>query len=127
MPIPVASSFLGPSAETAAGHQRIGLIRLPGGVVPVASALAGGTLGTAYSETIGAQGGSSPYSFSVSSGSLPTGTSLNSSTGVISGTPSAPGSFSFTIGVTDANGITGAQAFTIGVSVPVSGNYGWVA
>jgi large repetitive protein len=127
MSIPVASSFLGPSTEAAAGHQRIVLIRLPGGVVPVASALAGGTLGTAYSETIGVQGGSSPYSFSVSSGSLPTGTSLNSSTGVISGSPSGIGTFAFTISVTDANGVTGAQAFTISISVPVSGNYGWVA
>src|ERR1039458_1221903 len=56
--------------------------------VPVAQQLKGGTIGIAYSETISAQGGTSPYTFALTSGSLPTGTSLNTSTGVISGTRS---------------------------------------
>lgn len=98
-------------------------------VVPVASVLAGGVIGAAYSETISVQGGSAPYTFSVASGSLPAGLSLSSSTGVISGTPTTVATSSFTIKVTDALRRTGAQAFSVAVSAPVTGggNYGWVA
>lgn len=98
--------------------------------VPVASALKGGTVGTAYSATISAQGGTTPYSFAVTSGALPAGTSLNSSTGVISGTPTTVGSASFTITVTDASSFTGATAFTIVIAAPVTvppTNYGYTA
>jgi mannan endo-1,4-beta-mannosidase len=49
--------------------------------------------GAAYSHTLQAAGGSSPYSWSIASGSLPAGLTLSSS-GVISGTPGAAGSFS---------------------------------
>jgi hypothetical protein len=89
--------------------------------VPVAANLAGGTPGVAYSETINAQGGTSPYTFTVTSGAVPTGTTLNSSSGVISGTPSATGTFSFTITVTDSLGYTGSQAFQI-IIAAVGGN-----
>jgi large repetitive protein len=98
--------------------------------VPVASALMGGTVGTSYSETISAQGGTSPYSFAVTAGTLPIGTSLAGSTGVISGTPSAAGTFSFTITVTDASSTTGSQPFSIIVAASSSGgssNYGYTA
>lgn len=86
--------------------------------VPVAVVLHDGVQGVAYSETISAQGGTGPYVFSLSSGSLPTSTSLNSSTGVISGTPSVAGIFSFTIGVVDAHGNIGSQNFQITISAP---------
>jgi len=49
--------------------------------------------GAAYSHTLQAAGGSSPYSWSIASGTLPAGLTL-SSAGVITGTPSAAGSFS---------------------------------
>jgi hypothetical protein len=58
-------------------------ITFPGG--PAAN----GTVGTAYSATLTATGGTAPYTFSISAGTLPAGLSLNSSTGVISGTPTA--------------------------------------
>lgn len=95
--------------------------------VPTAQILQGGTKGTVYSETISAQGGISPYTFSVISGSLPTSLSLNSGTGVISGTPSATGTFNFTIQATDANGSTGSTAFEIIISSPAAGaNSGFI-
>src|ERR1700723_4650060 len=86
--------------------------------VPVAAALKGGVPGAAYSETITAQGGTSPFTFAVTSGALPTSTTLNSSSGVISGTPSVTGTYTFTITVTDALGFTGSQAFTIIIAAP---------
>src|SRR5579864_9767388 len=50
----------------------------------------------AYSQTLTASGGTPSYTWSVFSGALPTGTSLNSSTGAISGSASA-GTYNFTI------------------------------
>jgi Putative Ig domain len=92
--------------------------------IPVGANLASGVTGTAYSETISAQGGTSPYTFSLTSGALPTGTTLNSSSGVISGTPSAASTFSFTIKVTDSLGFTGSQAFEIIIAAPSAGGGG---
>ncbi len=97
--------------------------------VPVAADIAGGVVGIAYSETISAVGGAGGYTYGVHSGPLPSGLSLNSSTGVISGTPSAAVSATFTIRVTDSNGQTGDQSFTIEiVNAPSgSGNAGFMS
>ncbi|MHC4714723.1 MAG: Ig domain-containing protein, partial [Planctomycetota bacterium] len=57
----------------------------------------------AYSETLAATGGVTPYSWSIVSGSLPTGLSLNSGTGEISGTPTTGGTSNFTVRATDSN------------------------
>ncbi len=65
--------------------------------------LSSGTLGTAYSQTLAASDGTTPYQWSLSSGSLPPGLSLDATTGTISGTPTQSGSYSFTIQVTDAS------------------------
>jgi YVTN family beta-propeller protein len=61
------------------------------------------TAETAYSQTLTASGGTAPYTYAVSAGALPAGMSLNPSTGVLSGTPTAAGSFSFTITATDSS------------------------
>ena len=73
------------------------------------------TLHVAYSQFITASGGATPYSFAVTSGALPTGLSLNGSTGEIAGTPSMMGSYSFGITVTDNNGCTGSTSYTVSV------------
>ncbi len=59
------------------------------------------TVGTPYNATLSASGGISPYTWSLGSGALPAGLTL-SSAGVISGTPTAQGSFSFTVAVKDS-------------------------
>jgi hypothetical protein len=64
------------------------------------TSLPSGTVNTAYSTTVSAAGGVAPYSWSVSSGTLPTGISV-ASTGAISGTPSVSGTFNVTLGVHD--------------------------
>lgn len=75
--------------------------------------LAAGTVGTAYSATLSAANGSAPFTWSVISGALPSGLSLNGATGVISGTPSAAGAASFTVQVEDANNVMSSAPTTI--------------
>jgi len=80
------------------------------------SALAGGTVGAAYSATLQAAGGTAPYTWSIISGSLPAGLNLAASTGVISGTPTASGTASFTVQVEDPADDASAKALSIAVT-----------
>jgi hypothetical protein len=78
-------------------------------------ALPGGTTGSPYAAALAATGGTPPYSWSVSAGSLPAGLSLASATGALSGTPSAVGTATFTVRVTDA--ASGAATAPLGITV----------
>ena len=82
------------------------------------STLPNGAIGSPYSQTVSAVGGTAPYTFTLSSGALPNGLTLNSSSGVISGTPTAAGTFNFTITATDANGCPGSRPYSIGIAGP---------
>ncbi|MBN9662525.1 MAG: putative Ig domain-containing protein [Acidobacteria bacterium] len=77
-----------------------------------ASPLQNAPTGTAYSQTLGVSGGTAPYTFSVAGGSLPPGLSLAAS-GVLSGTPTVAGTYTFTVLVTDATGLTTAKEFSV--------------
>ncbi|ATH12111.1 cell shape determination protein CcmA [Delftia acidovorans] len=82
-------------------------------LTPAASTLPAARLNTAYAgQTFTASGGTAPYTYA-SSGTLPTGMTFNASTGVLGGTPTAAGSFTFTITATDSSTGTGAP-FTSG-------------
>jgi len=70
----------------------------------------------AYSTTLTASGGTAPYAYSVTSGTLPLGLSL-SAAGVLSGTPAATGSFTFTVAAVDANAASGSRTYTLSVDV----------
>jgi hypothetical protein len=59
-------------------------------------------VGQSYSQTNVGSGGTTPYAYSVSAGTLPGGTTLNAATGTVSGTPTNAGAFSYTIKVTDS-------------------------
>ena len=87
----------------------------PNGANP--TVLTGGTVGTAYSQTITASGGIGTYTYAKTSGTLPTGLSF-SSAGVLSGTPTVSGLYTFTVTATDTNGCTGSQAYSVTVSCP---------
>ncbi|MFU8871077.1 Ig domain-containing protein [Micromonospora sp. SL4-19] len=77
---------------------------------------------TAYepypTHTFTASGGTAPYSVALRSGSLPVGMSLASVTGKLSGTPTTPGSYTFGIRMTDADGSFADQSVTVEVVAP---------
>ena len=89
----------------------------PAPLAVTTTSLPGATVGGSYRQTLAASGGIAPYTWSVSSGSLPTGLSLNPSTGVISGTPAVLGTSTFTVTVTDAQtpAMTASQQLSITV------------
>jgi hypothetical protein len=60
-------------------------------------------VGQLYSQTNAASGGTSPFVYSVSAGAIPSGTTLNTGTGLVSGTLTSAGNFNYTIKVTDSS------------------------
>jgi large repetitive protein len=86
-------------------------------IVVTPAALPDATAGTAYAATLIGSGAVSPYSFSLSGGTLPAGITLSGS-GQLSGTPTVSGSFPFTVSVRDANGQTGSASLSLNVAVP---------
>jgi hypothetical protein len=88
--------------------------------ITTATTLPGGVVGAAYTQTFAATGGSSPYQWSVSTGTVPTGLTLNASTGSLVGTPTAAGTFTFTIRVADAAARSATATFTIVVTAALS-------
>lgn len=101
-------------------------ISLAAGVSVSGSYTGSGTSGVSYSSTgVSASGGTPPYTWTVNSGSLPPGLSLDSSTGALTGTPTTAGSYSFTVRATDSVGgfaNSASQSITIGAAVSVSLN-----
>lgn len=99
-------------------------IRCTDVTVPVPSistaALPAGTVGVPYNQTLTATSGTAPLWWSISSGALPSGLSLDPESGVISGIPTTATTASFTTKVTDANGQTSSRSLTIAVATPVS-------
>ncbi|NTX07505.1 putative Ig domain-containing protein [Myxococcus sp. CA040A] len=74
-------------------------------------------LGDAYSAPLAVSGGSPPYAWSLSSGDLPSGLRLGAQ-GLLSGSPVASGSFTFTVHVQDASGAASSQQLTLSVLAP---------
>ncbi|HZL55724.1 MAG TPA: putative Ig domain-containing protein, partial [Bryobacteraceae bacterium] len=93
----------------------------PGGALGImTTSLPNGTLGATYTQTLQAIGGVPPYQWSIASGSLPTGLSLDPYAGVIAGAPSLIGSFGFTAQATDSASTpaTAKQVLSIAVAAP---------
>ncbi len=78
--------------------------------------LPGATVNQSYSATLAATGGIPPYTWAITTGSLPAGLTLNPTTGLISGVPTAPGATSFTATVQDSNAATAPMVFSITIS-----------
>jgi len=97
------------------------LVNLPAAPSITTATLPAAIEGTNYSQTVVGAGGLTPYTFTVSAGTLPAGLALNTSTGVISGKPTGPnGTSSFSIKLTDKSNPaqTATQALSILVNLP---------
>jgi hypothetical protein len=110
-----ASNGFGPAATQAFTLSVVGV------EITTAATLPKATVNVAYTQTLSASGGATPYKWSLAAGSvLPAGLTLGASTGIISGTPTAAGSSSFTIKVTTTktstvNQYTGSKKFNLTV------------
>jgi hypothetical protein len=107
-------------AKTATANLSIAVAVAVTPVTISTSSLPGGTVSSAYSSTLAAAGGTTPYSWSLSAGSLPAGLTLSGS-GVISGTPTAAGTSSFTIKVTDSSAQSDTANLSLAISVATGG------
>jgi large repetitive protein len=77
-----------------------------------------GTVGSPYSQSFLAAGGTQPYTWSISSGNTG-GLTLDASTGALHGTPQTSGTFSFVVQVADSAGTAASGSFAVVVSAPV--------
>jgi hypothetical protein len=78
-----------------------------------------GSVGTTYSQNLGASGGQTPYTWSIASGNLPEGVTLNPA-GVITGTPERAGTTSFSLKLTDAVGASVSATLSITVNPAIT-------
>jgi hypothetical protein len=108
------------SSPAQSATKGLSIVVSPAGPLPLTistTSLPGGVVGSAYSSTLTATGGATPYSWSLSAGALPTGLAL-SAAGAITGTPSAAATFNFTVKVSDSS--SPAQSATMGLSITVN-------
>jgi uncharacterized protein (TIGR03437 family) len=91
-------------------------------VNPTNPVLPSGTTGTAYNQKFSAMGGTSPYSFTISAGILPPGSSLLSEGELTNASLTTAGNYSFTVRATDANGCTGERQYTLVINHPACGS-----
>ncbi len=95
-----------------AAHAALLLTNLPA-IALTPAALPGGTAGAAYGQALSAAGGrGGPFQFAVTAGALPAGLSL-SAAGLLGGTTTAAGTFTFTVTATGAGGFTGLQTYQL--------------
>jgi hypothetical protein len=71
--------------------------------------------GSPYMQQLAAMGGVQPYTWSITSGALPAGLALDSSTGILSGSTASKGSFNFIVMISDHVGSNSSKAFQLAV------------
>jgi hypothetical protein len=105
------------SANTqAVAAYQIQVTALPPLTITTPSPLPQGTVGTAYSQVLAASGGSGAASgWTIALGSLPPGLLISSPTGTISGTPTTPGDYAFTVQVQDAVPNTATRSYQLSI------------
>src|ERR1700730_6626111 len=81
----------------------------------ISAALPQASVGSTYSGSLTASGGTAPYTFAVVSGQLPQGVALADNTGTISGNPTASGNFKFGVSVSDSKGASKEQSLVVTV------------
>jgi hypothetical protein len=86
------------------------------GISIATASVPAGTVGSSYDFGLLASNSNPPLTWSVSSGSLPPGIQLATSSGILSGTPTSAGSYTFTVQVSDSTSATAQATFTLVVS-----------
>ncbi len=79
------------------------------------------SVGVAYSQTFTSSGGTAPYTFSQTGGTLPTGLTLTAM-GVLSGTPTTPGTYNFAVKATDATGCMVTHSYSVAACAAITVN-----
>jgi hypothetical protein len=74
-----------------------------------------GTAGRSYDQTFTADGSGDPFNFSLSSGALPPGLTLDPATGQLTGTALMAGTYTFTVAATDGTLCPGSRAYTLAI------------
>lgn len=94
-------------------------INVPAPTISIApETLPNGSVGASYSQTAVASGGVAAYSYTVTAGALPPGLTLSGS-GAIVGTPTAGGTYNFTLTATDANAQSGSRAYSLTIGAAI--------
>ena len=115
------------TVATNTGPPRTGTIDVAGQLVTITQAtgcpitispanLTAGDVGMMYSQQLSQSGGTGSITWTISSGSLPMGMMLDSGTGLISGTPTSSGQFSFIVRATAVNGCYGEANYTLQIN-----------
>lgn len=93
---------------------------IAGGTITISTtAVPNGALGALYNAPLAVTGGTSPYTWVLSAGTLPPGIGLTASTGVLAGTPTVPGNYNFTVQVTDASNTAATRPLSLTISAGV--------
>lgn len=124
-PTAVGTSDFTVQAADAAGtvvQQALSIKISPAPLILTTALLPGGTVNSSYNQSLHASGGTEPYSWAVTVGTLPAGLNLDAATGAIAGMPTADGVFNFTITVTDSSvpHQTAQKPFSVTISPPLT-------
>ncbi|MFN0112509.1 MAG: putative Ig domain-containing protein, partial [Blastocatellia bacterium] len=110
------SFLLNETAQTNVTNGNLSVVQTCQTITISPTTLASGQLGQPYSRQLTQTGGAGTIAWTISAGALPNGMTLNASTGLLSGTPVASGTFTFTVKATDAGGCMGTQAYTLTIA-----------
>src|SRR5207248_879631 len=106
------------SVELISTNLRLKFTGAPATLGITTASLPNGTIGAAYAATVAASGGTTPYTWSILSGALPDSLTIDTNSGAISGTPTATGTFNFTVQAADASAAT--QTATKALSITIA-------
>ena len=122
--VSAGTSNISATSGSISGSTTLTVTSAPAQLTITTSTLPNGTIGTAYSATLAASGGVTPYTWAITTGALPGGLTLNASSGAISGTPSTAGTTTFTVQVTDSATPAGSATKSLSITIGSGGGTG---